>query len=189
MTEQRPTRSVAWGREYVPAERPHVYGIVSPRPHESHVVGVILGKRWLKIFDHFRLVPGQSRKGYPEPHWEPASACAGCYELGQTPRGKYVVPVYFHGNNRVKVLEVCGKTHEFCAQLIDPDFDWTHMLVRAFRNGEGRKSRTGLEITRKATGEYPECPPITPTLENLWRLAPGTLPQEWNLEIRGEVAA
>lgn len=185
MTDRQETRYIPSGSAFAPSKREHVYGIVSPRPNEPHCVGVILSNRWLKVWTHFRPNPENPAKGWPEPHWEPARTCEGCQLLNQTPRGKFVAPVFFPANSRVCVLEVCEKTPEYEPLLIDPKYDWRLSLVRAWRIGKGRKSRCGLEITRKAEGKFPICPPVTPTLENIWRLAPGTLPAEWNDEIRG----
>lgn len=175
------------GLGHKPERRPHVYSIVCPRPRESHVVGVILSNRWLKVWTHYIPSPDDPDRGTPAPHFEPRSHCEGCKLTFRKERAKFYAPAFLEGNGRVAILELCEGTPNYEPRMIDPSFDWRLQFVQCWRVGVGKKTRTSLEILRKATAKYPNCPPITPSLENLWGMRDNTLPAKWNEEIRGAV--
>lgn len=175
MSTQEVTRSIAWGRTTVVPKRPHVYRVVSPRPREPHVVGVILSSTWLKVWTHYRKDHDNPKKGHPEPHWEPAAQCEGCQQLNQRPRAKFYAPAFLIGNSRVVLFELTEGAPEFEPRIEDEAFDWRGYHVRLFRVGESARSRVNIEVNRKDTGRLPVAPPLEPSLEVLWGLRANTL--------------
>jgi hypothetical protein len=176
MSNQEPTRRIAWDDEIDVPRRPHIYRVICPRPREPHCVGVVLAHQWRRVYTHYLPSLDLPGKGRPAPHWEPASCCEGCTAHNQRPREKWYAPVYLPATSRIVLFEATEGAKEYEPRISDKGFDWRGWLIRLYRVGNDKRSRMGVELTRKSDIPIPEAPPLEPSFEVLWGMRANTLP-------------
>jgi len=176
MSDLKSGRSIAWGEEIDVPRRPHIYRVVSPRPHEPLCIGIMLCSKLTQVYTHYipSMIPGG--KGRPAPHWQPQEECEGCMLVGQRPRKKWYGAAYLPGNSRIVIFEFTEGCPEIEPRIIDKKTDLRGWQIRLYRLSNDSRSRMGCELQRQVSMKLPKDVALEPSLEVLWGLRENTLP-------------